>query len=90
MPETHVPEDYAEAVVRLRVRTEDGGQIVLRLLPEDTMKEVYKYVKPYVDYKGKKFELFTNFPKKAYGEELKGTLKDLGLAPSCALIVKLC
>lgn len=90
MPETHVPEDYTDQVVRLRVRTEEGGQIVLRLLPDDTMKEVYKYVKPYIENKGKKFELFTNFPKKAYGEELTGTLKDLGLAPSCALIVKQC
>ena len=86
---THVPEG-AETIVRLRVRTETGGrQIMLTLLPTDTMPVVYKYVKPYIENVGKKFELYTNFPVKAYGEALTGTLKELGLAPSCALIVKL-
>jgi hypothetical protein len=53
------------------------------------MAEVYKYVKPYIENKGKAFELYTNFPLKAYGESLTGTLKELGLAPTCVLIVKL-
>lgn len=89
VPKTHVPEG-AESIVRLRVRTENGGrQIMLTLLPTDSLPDVYKYVKPYIENVGKKFELYTNFPVKAYAESLPGTLKELGLAPSCALIVKL-
>lgn len=85
-----VPEGYEGDVVRLRVRTEEGKrQIMLTLLPTQTLPEVYEHVKPYIENKGKAFELYTNFPKKAYGEKLEGNLKDLGLAPSCALIVKL-
>lgn len=62
---------------------------MLTMLPTDTLPDVYKYVNPYIENVGKKFELYTNFPVKAYGEKLIGTLKELGLAPSCALIVKL-
>lgn len=62
---------------------------MLTMLPTDSLPDVYNYVKPYIENVGKKFELYTNFPVKAYGEQLAGTLKDLGLAPSCALIVKL-
>ena len=43
---------------------------MLTLLPTDTMSAVYKYVKPYIENVGKKFELYTNFPVKAYGENL--------------------
>lgn len=50
---------------------------------------MYKYVKPYIGQKGAKFELMTNFPLKTYAESLPGTLKELGLAPSCVLTVKL-
>ncbi len=89
VPKTHVPEG-TEIVVRLRIRTENGlRQIMLTMLPTDTLPAVYKYVKPYIENTGKKFELYTNFPVKAYGEQMAGTLKELGLAPSCVLIVKL-
>ena len=86
---THVT-DGTEGVCRLRIRTETGlRQIILTLLPTDTLSVVYKYVKPYIENAGKKFELYTNFPVKGYAESLTGTLKELGLAPSCVLIVKL-
>jgi hypothetical protein len=62
---------------------------VLTLLPTDTLPVLYKYVKPYIENKGKTFNLCTNFPVKAYAEATSGTLKELGLAPSCVLIVKL-
>lgn len=88
-PKTHVPEGYTDAVVRLRIRNENGRQIMLTLLPTDTLPTVYKYVKPYIENVGKKFELYTNFPKKSYHETMPGTLKEVGLAPSCALIVRL-
>ena len=48
---------------------------------------MYKYVRPYVGQA--KFELMTSFPLKTYAESLPGTLKELGLAPSCVLTVKL-
>lgn len=86
---THVGEGAKDAV-RLRIRTENGlRQILLNLLPTDKLSVVYSFVRPYIENKGKAFELCTNFPKKAYSEHLTGTLKDLGLAPSCVLIVKL-
>jgi len=62
---------------------------MLTMLPSDSLADVYRYVRPYIENVGKKFELYTNFPVKAYGEQLSGSLKELGLAPSCALIVKL-
>lgn len=62
---------------------------MLTMLPTDSLPAVYKYVKPYIENPGKKFELYTNFPVKGYGEQMAGTLKELGLAPSCVLIVKL-
>ena len=31
----------------------------------------------------------TNFPNKAYGENDEKSLKELGLAPSCALVIAL-
>lgn len=89
-PETHVPKETTEPVVRMRIRTEGGArQIILRLLQSDPITEVYKYVRPYIEKKGAKFELQTNFPLKSYAETLPGTLKELGLAPSCVLMVKL-
>lgn len=90
VPKTHVPPD-CETVVKLRIRTETGGRnIMLTMLPYDTIAMVYKYVKPYVEEKGKKFVLATNFPAKTYQEAAEGTLKELGLAPSCVMIVKSC
>ena len=89
MPKTHVPADATD-IVKLRIRTENGQRnIMLTLLPTDTLKTVYKFVTPYIETKGKEFNLWTNFPAKSYDLKLAGTLKELGLAPSCVLIVKL-
>lgn len=63
---------------------------MLHLLPSDDLKTVYKYVKQYIDNpQMKQVELYTSFPKKAFPETLSGNLKELGLAPNCALVAKL-
>ena len=53
------------------------------------MSAVYAAVRPYLENKAnaKTFELRTNFPNRAYIEIETKTLKELGLAPSCALVV---
>lgn len=90
VPKTHVPPDCTEPLVKLRIRSENGQRnIMLTLLQTDTLTAVYKYVRPYVEAKGKSFELCTSFPSKSYAESLQGSLKDLGLAPSAVMIVKL-
>lgn len=60
------------------------------MLNSDTLATVYKYLKPLVHEisPGKQFELYTSFPKKSYPEQMLGTLKELGLVPTCALVVK--
>lgn len=87
---THASELPAGSeIVKLRIRTE-SKQFVLTLLPSDTLPVVYKYVKQNVaNHLNKHLELFTSFPKKSYPESMAGSLKDLGLVPSCALNVKL-
>lgn len=77
-------------IVTLRVRTETGKRtLILKLLTGDKMTSVYKYIRPYVENKGKNFEVRTTFPNKAYGEDESKTLKELGLAPSSALVIQL-
>jgi len=87
---THASELPAGSdIVKLRIRTE-SKQFVLTLLPNDTLPTVYKYVKQHVpNHLNKQLELFTSFPKKSYPETMLGSLKDLGLVPSCALNVRL-
>ena len=51
--------------------------------------KIYAAVKPYVENKGKLFEVRTTFPNKAYDEQDPRTLKELGLAPSSALVIQL-
>ena len=91
-PETHVKEDQVEPanIVNLRIRTETGKKtILLKLLVTDPIAKVYQYVRPYIEgAKGTHFELRTNFPNKSYRELDEKTLKEHGLAPSCALIVR--
>ena len=72
------------------MRTETGKQtILLKLLATDTISVVYKLVRPYLEGgKGVKFELRTSFPNKSYPEADMKTLKEHGLAPSSALIVR--
>ena len=87
--QTDLDETSAE-VVTLRVRTETGKRTILvKLSQSDPIAKVYKYVRPYAEEgKTAKFELRTNFPNKAYVESDSKSLKELGLAPSCALIMK--
>ena len=61
----------------------------MTLLPTDTLQTVYKYVKANLEIlSGRKFELYTSFPKKTMPESLPGTLKELGLAPTCVLVAR--
>ena len=88
--QTDLDEASGDEVVSLRVRTETGKRTILvKLGQSDPIAKVYKYVRPYAEEGNKaKFELRTNFPNKAYVESDKKSLKELGLAPSCALIMK--
>jgi hypothetical protein len=93
-PKTHASDLSASEIVKLRVRADTHNQkvknIMLRLLPSDNLTTVYKYVKQYINNPNLKgVELFTSFPKKSYPESMTGTLKELGLAPTCALVAKL-
>ena len=77
-------------IVTLRVRTETGKRnLILKLLTTDKMTLVYQLIKPYLENpKVSLFELRTNFPSKAYVENDPKNLKELGLYPSCALVVQ--
>ena len=90
--ETHVNVDEVEAgnVVSLRVRTETGKRnVIVKMLATDKISQVYEYVLPYIESTdGTQSELRTNFPNKAYARDDVKTLKELGLAPSSALIIK--
>ncbi len=79
-------------IVTLRVRTETGKRtLIIKLNATDKMKEVYKAVRPYIENQeaSKKFIVRTNFPNKVYLENDQKNLKELGLAPSCALVIQL-
>ena len=51
------------------------------------MVDVYKAVRPYIEKEDANFVVRTTFPNKAYLETETKTLKELGLAPSCALVI---
>ena len=90
--DTHVNPDEVEAaqIVQLRVRTETGKRnVILKMLVTDKIAQVYDYILPYIESDdGVAIELRTNFPNKAYQQTDIKTLKELGLAPSSALIVR--
>ena len=90
--ETHATTAQVEAseIVNLRVRTETGVRnVIIKMLVTDTIQSVYEYVAPYIESAaGTHFELRTNFPNKAYQKQETKTLKELGLAPSSALIIR--
>jgi hypothetical protein len=77
-------------IVTLRVRTETGKRnLIVKLLVTDKMPLVYQMIRPYLENpKVASFELRTNFPNKAYVESETKNLKELGLYPSCALVVQ--
>ena len=74
----------------MRVRTETGKRnVIVKMLATDKISQVYEYVLPYIESAdGTAIELRTNFPNKAYAQAETKTLKELGLAPSSALIVR--
>ena len=76
-------------VVTLRVRTETGKRtLILKLLAADPVAKVYEAVRPYAEARGRPFEVRTTFPNKAYEETDPRSLKELGLAPSSALVMQ--
>ena len=81
---------YSESeVVTLRIRTETGKRTVLvKLLRSDKMQQVYDYVHPYVESAEKPYEIRSKFPNRAYARQESKTLEELGLAPSCALVIQ--
>ena len=92
--ETEVSKNEAKylpaEIVTLRVRTETGKRnLIVKLVINDKMPLVYQLVRPYLENpKVASFELRTNFPNKAYLENETKNLKELGLYPSCALVVQ--
>lgn len=72
------------------MRTETGKRnVIVRMLANDKISQVYDYVLAYIEGDDATvFELRTNFPNRAYSKEDPKTLKELGLAPSSALIVR--
>ena len=72
------------------MRTETGKRnVIIKMLATDKIAQVYEYILPYIESEdGTHFELRTNFPNKAYRKQDTKTLKELGLAPSSALIVR--
>ena len=79
-------------LVTLRIRTETGKHtLIVKLTITDKMITVYKAVRPYIENRdfAHKFVVRTNFPNKVYDEVDPRSLKELGLAPSCALVLQL-
>lgn len=80
----------ASDLVTLRVRTETGKRtLIVKLAIGDKIGTVYSAVRPYLESKenSKKFVLKTNFPNKVFEEMDARNLKELGLAPSSALVI---
>ncbi|TNV78966.1 hypothetical protein FGO68_gene9885 [Halteria grandinella] len=84
------PGKYSEPdIVTIRVRTETGKRnLIVKLLNTDLISEVYKAVRPYLEKKGTPITLRQNFPNRAYDEKEIKSLKELGLAPSSALVIQ--
>lgn len=75
-------------IVTLRVRTETGKRtLILKFTKLDKVAEIYKAVRPYLENRENKFVIRTNFPNRAYEEGDSRTLKECGMAPSCALVI---
>ena len=79
-------------IVTLRVRTETGKHtLIVKMTIQDKMLAVYKAVRPYIENReySHRFVVRTNFPNKVYDEVDPRNLKEMGLAPSCALVLQL-
>lgn len=87
----------AEQIVTLRVRTENAKHyLMLRLLAADLMAAVYECARPYRyittrkrdSEKEGKFTVRSTFPRQEYPENERRSLKELGLAPTAALVMQ--
>ena len=94
--DTHVVEQEragtqfaTEDLVMLRVRTETGKRtLILKMLASDLIAAVYTYVRPYAEEPKRKFNVRSNFPRRAIEEGDAQSLKELGLFPSSALVLQ--
>jgi hypothetical protein len=82
---TNTTKSYTEA--RIQIRPSEGTPITHTFQATDLLKQVYSHVEAELDVEPG-FKLATTFPRKVFGDgDLSKTLKDLGLAPSAALMV---
>lgn len=72
----------------MRIRTESGKRTLIgKFKTTDKINSVYEAVKAFIENKDKAFVLRTTFPNKAFEADDTKTLKELGLAPSSALVI---
>ena len=73
-------------VARIQIRT-PKGPLTTQLTPTDTLNTVIKFLE--TNNIRQPFTLSTSFPRKVYASsDYEKTLKELGLVPSCALILQ--
>lgn len=80
----------ASDIVTLRIRTETGKRnLILKLFVTDKISTAYSVLKNYTEGTNVAFVLRTNFPSRSYEISESKNLKELGLAPSSAMIIAL-
>ncbi|KAF9158901.1 hypothetical protein DFQ26_007115 [Actinomortierella ambigua] len=81
------PKVYTET--RLQLRLPDGMAVVRTFEASDKLEQVYDFVQQHHrSASAPTFHLMTTFPRKVLdGAEREKTLSDLGLVPSCVLVV---
>ena len=78
----------ADQIVKMRLRTETGKRnVIITLLRTDFISLAYEAIGPYVE-QNKPFEIRSKFPARAFDKGDSKTLAELGLAPSCALVIQ--
>ncbi|TNV79330.1 hypothetical protein FGO68_gene11922 [Halteria grandinella] len=93
--DTHITKDLQilepSSIVTMRVRTETGKRtLIVKLLITDKIEALYQAIIPYLENRENRHRIVvrTNFPSKAYQRGEQKNLKELGLAPSCALVIQ--
>ncbi|KAI8621053.1 ubiquitin-related domain-containing protein [Chytriomyces sp. MP71] len=79
------PRDYTEARIQLRLPT--GGSLTQVFKSADLLSVVYDHVVAQTGAAAGSFKLVQAFPRKVLDDQSK-SLKELGLAPSAALVVQ--
>ena len=70
------------------MRTETGKRnVIVTLLRTDRIALAYEAIGPYIET-NKPFEVRSKFPARAFDKNDSKTLEELGLAPSCALVIQ--